>query len=62
LDPYFYNKSLGFVKNDKIKRATFIIEGDVWIGHNSTIIPLVSRVGRGSVMAAGAVVTTDVPK
>jgi len=37
-----------------------IIEDDVWIGHNSTIIGGI-RIGRGSIIAAGAVVTKDIP-
>jgi acetyltransferase-like isoleucine patch superfamily enzyme len=36
------------------------IEDDVWIGAGATILPGV-RVGRGSVVAAGAVVTQHVP-
>lgn len=38
-----------------------IIEGDVWIGANATILKGV-HIGRGSVVAAGAVVTKDVPQ
>lgn len=37
-----------------------VIEDDVWIGANVTIMPGV-RVGTGAVLAAGAVVTRDVP-
>jgi acetyltransferase-like isoleucine patch superfamily enzyme len=37
------------------------IEDDVWIGVNATILPGV-RVGRGAVVAAGSVVTQDVPE
>lgn len=37
-----------------------VIEDDVWIGANVTIMPGV-RVGTGSVLAAGAVVAHDVP-
>jgi maltose O-acetyltransferase len=37
-----------------------IIEDDVWIGQRAMILPGVS-VGRGAVIAAGAVVTKDVP-
>lgn len=37
-----------------------IIENDVWIGANVTILAGV-RVGHGSILAAGAVVTKDVP-
>jgi maltose O-acetyltransferase len=36
------------------------IEDDVWIGMNSIVLPGV-RIGKGSVIGAGAVVTRDVP-
>jgi galactoside O-acetyltransferase len=36
-----------------------VVERDVWIGANATILPGV-RVGRGAVVGAGAVVTRDV--
>lgn len=36
------------------------IEDDVWIGGHSIILPGVT-VGRGSIVAAGAVITKDVP-
>lgn len=38
-----------------------IIEDDVWIGHGVTIMAGV-RIGRGAIVAAGAVVTKDVPR
>ncbi len=37
-----------------------MIESDVWIGANASILPGV-RVGSGSVVGAGAVVTRDIP-
>jgi len=37
-----------------------VIEDDVWIGANATILPG-TRIGTHSVVAAGAVVTSDVP-
>lgn len=37
------------------------VEDDVWIGANSTILPGV-KIGRGSIIAAGAVVVKDVPQ
>lgn len=37
-----------------------IIEDDVWIGLNVTILPGVT-IGKGAVIGAGAVVTKDVP-
>ena len=36
------------------------IEDDVWVGANSTILKGV-RIGRGAIIAAGAVVNKDVP-
>lgn len=40
--------------------AVIIIEEDVWIGHGSILLAGV-KVGRGAVIAAGSVVTKDVP-
>jgi len=37
-----------------------VIETDVWVGHGATIMAGV-RIGRGAIIAAGAVVTKDVP-
>ena len=37
-----------------------IIEDDVWVGANTIILPGV-RIGRGSVLGAGSVVTKDIP-
>ncbi|MFZ3183196.1 MAG: acyltransferase [Pseudomonas sp.] len=41
-------------------KAPVRIEDDVWIGANCTILPGVT-VGEGSIVAAGSVVTRDVP-
>ncbi len=43
-----------------IYRDAVVIEEDVWIGLNCTILQGVT-IGRGSVIGAGAVVTRDVP-
>ena len=40
--------------------GTTIIEDDVWIGHNVTIVGGLT-IGKGSIIAAGAVITQDVP-
>lgn len=60
--PYLYNTKLGLVSNETIQRNKCFIEDDVWLGHNSIILPSVSRIGRGSIIGAGAVVTSDVPR
>ena len=44
----------------KIKTKPIKIDNDVWIGANATILPG-TRIGSHSVVAAGAVVTGDVP-
>lgn len=55
-EPYFHPKTK--------RRAKYfepiVIEDDVWIGAGAIILSGV-RLGRGSVVAAGAVVTRDVP-
>ena len=40
--------------------APIVVEDDVWIGSNATILAGVT-IGKGSIVAAGAVVTKDVP-
>ena len=42
------------------KAAPVIIEDDVWVAADSIILKGV-RIGRGSIIAAGSIVTTDVP-
>jgi len=43
-----------------ITEAPVVIEDDVWVGSGAIILPG-TRVGRGAVVAAGAVVSRDVP-
>lgn len=40
--------------------GTTVVEDDVWIGHNSTIIAGVT-IGKGSIIAAGSIVNKNVP-
>ena len=47
-------------KRSTLHPAPIIIGNNVWIGANATIIPGVT-IGEGSIIAAGAVVTKDVP-
>lgn len=55
----FDDPSLPFV-DQGITAEGIVIEDDVWLGANSVITDGV-RVGKGAVVAAGAVVTKDVP-
>lgn len=58
--PYLYNATLGFVDSDTIPYDTCEVSDDVWIGHNALITASARKIGRGSVVAAGAIVTRDV--
>lgn len=46
-------------ENEAISKGEIIIEDDVWIGINATILSGV-RIGRGAVIGAGSVVTKNV--
>jgi acetyltransferase-like isoleucine patch superfamily enzyme len=48
------------IRDQPLEFGRVLIEEDVWIGANATILPGV-RLGRGSVVGAGAVVTREVP-
>jgi virginiamycin A acetyltransferase len=60
--PFFFNPDLGYVDKLLITRRTKLIIGnDVYIGLDVTIMPSVTNIGDGSVIAAGSVVVKDVP-
>ncbi len=42
------------------KKTITIVESEVWIGQQSTILAGL-KIGRGAIVAAGSVVTKDVP-
>lgn len=60
--PYFYNKRLGWYEDDQLPESQRLLIGhDAWIGANAIITPRCNRIGIGSVIGAGSVVTADVP-
>jgi virginiamycin A acetyltransferase len=62
--PFFYNAGLGYLLSDTIPSVAenpLTIGHDVWIGDRVTIVPGCRTIGNGAVIAAGAVVTRDVP-
>jgi len=58
---FFYNTKFGYIDQDDVEFAPIEIGHDVWIGEHSIILPKVNHIGTGSVIAAGSVVTKDVP-
>ena len=48
------------VKINSRSKGAIIVDDDVWIGYGATIMSGV-HIGQGAVVAAGAVVTKDVP-
>lgn len=60
--PFFFNPVFGYVDKLLIERRTKLIIGnDVYIGLEVTIMPAVTNIGDGSVIAAGSVIVKDVP-
>lgn len=57
---YPFQNKYGNKQNESIMKGKIIVEDDVWIGYRSTILSGVT-LGKGCVVAAGAVVTNDVP-
>lgn len=59
--PFLYEPHLGVVSTGLPDPPWLVIEDDVWVGHNATILPGCKFIGRGAIIAAGAVVNSDVP-
>ena len=59
-DHRFDRPGVAMVFSGRAEPEPCVLEDDVWIGARVTILKGV-RVGRGSIVAAGAVVTKDVP-
>ena len=56
----FKVKSLKMQKDEAFSKGDIVIDDDVWIGYGATVMSGV-HIGQGAVIAAGAVVTKDVP-
>jgi acetyltransferase-like isoleucine patch superfamily enzyme len=59
-DHRYDQPGIPMVFSGRPEQKSTIVEDDVWIGYRATILSGV-RIGRGSLVAAGAVVTRDVP-
>lgn len=60
---YFIFKNIfqDSISKDIYSKGPIIIEEDVWIGSNSVILSGI-KIGRGSVIGAGSIVTKDIPR
>ena len=56
----FKTALLNYKNEEAISKGNIIIDDDVWIGFGATIMSGV-HIGQGAVIAAGSVVTKDVP-
>lgn len=59
--PCIFNPVIGWVDKDPREKSVINIGNDVWIGDNVIILPSCTSIGNGAVIAAGAVVTKNVP-
>lgn len=59
-DHLFQTPQLLIWNNKRGDSGITIVEDDVWIGHNVTIVGGIT-IGKGSIIAAGSVVTKNVP-
>ncbi|MBD3343445.1 MAG: antibiotic acetyltransferase [Chitinivibrionales bacterium] len=59
--PFFFNPRLGFCTEDNVEYIPLEIQNDVWIGHSAIIMANVRKIGNGAVIAAGAIVSKDIP-
>lgn len=60
MSPYFYNRRFGFNVID-VERKTLVVGNGVWCGYGALITNGCNLIGNGAVVAAGSVVTRDVP-
>ena len=56
LHPVAYHPAFGAVEDWTIQPHPLVVEDDVWLGHNVTVLASTGVIGRGAVVAAGAVV------
>ncbi len=57
---FFFNPVLGYCGSE-MRYNPLEIGNDVWLGHNSIIMPHVNSIADGAVVAAGAVVNKNIP-
>lgn len=58
--PALFERAFGVIDADLDIDKPLTIEDDVWIGHNTIILPGCRVIGRGAVIGAGSIVTRNV--
>lgn len=58
----FGRVGIPMIQQGSAASAQLVIDDDVWLGTRAIVTPGVRKIGRGSIVAAGAVVTKDVPE
>ncbi len=61
MHPFLYAEDFGFPVAKRVEFEPCVVEDDVWLGHAAIVLPSVTSIGRGSVVGAGTVLTTNVP-
>lgn len=56
----FKVKMINEIKSESFSKGDIVVEDDVWIGYGATIMSGVD-IGKGAIIAAGAIVTKNVP-
>jgi virginiamycin A acetyltransferase len=59
--PFFYNTKLGHVQEELLPFKPLEIGADAWIGARTIVTPGCSRIGIGSIVGAGSILTRNVP-
>lgn len=60
MHPIFFNTDLGVIDTNKIEFSYLEIGHDVWIGQGVKITNKCEKIGNGSIIGAGSIVTKDV--
>lgn len=60
ISTYPFRGKLGLPGGESLSKGPIVVEDDVWLGFRVTVLSGVT-IGRGAVVAAGSVVTKDVP-
>lgn len=58
--PLIYEAAHGVIAVNALSPERLIVEDDVWVGHNTVILPGCKFIGRGAIIGAGSIVTKDV--